>query len=300
MIRNQTEWNHEYLVSPSEYDGTLERLTSTYDQFIQLRDTLIYSGKKYKGKGGSRLIIWEKEETVEIMWKNGFKLSFEPNISMETNVINYHEWPYVEYTPKEWDFTSNDGFLKQHWYDFAKRTQRFWLISCRILKDWNYRIEYKVQVWSQATPIPAGTGKIYAFVIRYKYRNDKLVPRSIWAKDVDPDTQTWDRFHIAVWDLEQPYQEIQGQKIYWRHTINVSWQTLWTDPNWTCTASWVLNLSLWDLYKKITAIGFNDTNLNKNDVLSFHVVDQDFNSLDSILQANSNFFSVKYSEFTLL
>lgn len=288
MQRIQNEWNHEYLVSPSEYDDTSDRLSSTYDQFIQLRDTLIYSGKKYKGKAWSKLIIWEKSETVEVLRKNGLKIAFEPNIAPETTVINYHEWPYVEYTPTEWDF-STGSFLQTHSYDYAKWVQNFWLISCRILKDGNYRIEYKIQVWSNATPIPAWTTKIYAFVIRYKYLNDTLVPRDVGANDSDPDTQNANRFHIAVWDLEQPS---------WWASKTFTGTTSWTDPNGSCSVT--VTFTLADLYKKMTAVWYNDTNLNANDVLSFHVVNQSFQSLDSCLQGNSNFFSVKYNDFTIL
>lgn len=266
-MRIQNEWQHEYLVSPSAYDPTTERLESTYDQFIQLRDTLIYSGKKYKWKAWCKLIVWEKEETVEIMWKNWLKLNFQHNIDQNTTSVQ-HAWPYVEYTPLEWDFTQW-GFLATHGYDLQKWYQNFWVLSCRILEAWNYRIEYKIQVWSNETPIPSWTTKIYAFVIRYKYLNDLLVPWEISvapAKDVDPDNQTANRIHIAVRDLEQPS---------------------WADPE------------LADLFKKITAVWFNETDLDKNDVLAFHVVDQDLNSLDPYLQDNSNFFSVKYSDFTL-
>ena len=286
-MRVQNEGQHQYLVSPTGLDPTTERLESTYDQFLQLRDTLIYSEKKYKGKAWSKLIVWEKEETVEILWKNGFKLSFEPNVAPETTSINYHEWPYVEYTPTEWDFTAW-SFLTTHNYTLAKRLQDFWILSCRILKSGNYRIEYKVQVGSSATPIPAGTTKIYAFVIRYKYLNNLLVPWEVSvapAKDVDPDNQTANRFHIAVWDLQQ--------KPWW---ATITWSTSWTDPNWSCSVT----ITLADLYNKITAIWYNDTNLDANDVLAFHVVDQNLNSLDPYLQANSNFFSVKYSDFTIL
>ena len=287
-MRVQNEGQHQYLVSPTGLDHTTERLESTYDQFLQLRDTLIYSEKKYKGKAWSKLIIGEKEETVEILWKNGFKLSFEPNIAPETTSINYHEWPYVEYTPTEWDF-STGKFLQLHGYDYAKWVQNFWLISCRILKSGNFRIEYKVQVWSNATPIPAWTTKIYAFVIRYKFLNDNLVPWDIGIKDTDPDTQNANRFHIAVWDLQQPA---------WWASKTFTGSTSWTDPNGSCSVK--VTFTLADLYTKITAVWFNEANLDANDVLAFHVVDQNFNSLDPYIQANSNFFSVKYNDFTIL
>lgn len=287
-MRVQNEGQHQYLVSPTGLDPTTERLESTYDQFLQLRDTLIYSEKKYKGKAWSKLIVWEKEETVEILWKNGFKLSFEPNIAPETTSINYHEWPYVEYTPTEWDF-STGKFLQTHGYDYAKWVQNFWLISCRILKGGNFRIEYKVQVWSGATPIPAGTTKIYAFVIRYKFLNDNTTPWDIGTNDTDPDTQNANRFHIAVWDLQQPA---------WWASKTFTGSTSWTDPNGSCSVN--VTFTLADLYTKITAVWFNEANLDANDVLAFHVVDQNFNSLDPYIQANSNFFSVKYNDFTIL
>lgn len=291
MERTQFDWKHQYLATPTEYPISANENHSTYDQFIQLRDTLIFSGKYYNGKKGSKLVIGESEETVEVLWKNWFKLSFEPNIAPETTTINYHAGPYVEYTPTEWDF-SQWKFLQAHGYDYAKRVQNFWLISCRILEDWNYRIEYKVQVWSNATPIPAWTTKIYAFVIRYKYNpasqyapwNVSMAP----AKDVDPDNQTWDRFHIAVWDLQQKA---------WGASKTFSGKTTWTDPNGNCSVT--VTFTLADLYTKVTAIWFNEADLNKNDVLAFHVVDQNLNSLDPYIQANSNFFSVKYSDFTL-
>lgn len=278
---------HNYDLVPQQYSIEDNNTVSTYNQFIQLRDTLVYSGKKYPGKAWSKLIIGEKEQTVEIQWKNWLKIWFEPNIAPETTTINYHEGPYVEYTPTEWDFTQGQ-FLAKHGYDYNKRVQNFWLISCRILQDGNYRVEYKVQVGSNATPIPAWTTKIYAFVIRYKYKDDLLVPWEIGTNDSDPDTQNANRFHIAVWDLQQPSGWTQK---------TLTGHTTWTDPNWSCSVS--LTLTLADLYTKITAIGFNDTNLDKNDVLSFHVVNQNFQSLDACLQGNSNFFSVKYSDLPL-
>lgn len=292
MDFTQYDWQHEYLLTPSEYPISANENHSTYDQFIQLRDTLIFSGKYYNWKKGSKLVVGESEETIEVLWKNGLKLSFEPNITQQNTTINYHEGPYVEYTPTEWDF-SQWSFLNTSGYDLTKWLQNFWVISCRILQDGNYRIEYKIQVWSNNTPIPAWTTKIYAFVIRYKYnKQTPLVPRNISqapAKDVDPDNQTADRFHIAVWDLQQ--------KNWWA-SKTFSGNTTWTDPNWNCSVT--VTFTLADLYTKITAVWFNEANLEKNDVLAFHVVDQNLNSLDGCLQWNSNFFSVKYNDFTIL
>ena len=292
MQRTQFDWQHDYLLTPSEYPISANENHSTYDQFIQLRDTLIFSGKYYNWKKGSKLVVWESEETIEVLWKNWLKLSFEPNIQSATTVVQ-HAWTYVEYTPTEWDF-STWKFLAKHNYTLNKWLQDFWLISCRILQDWNYRIEYKIQVWSDASPIPAWTTKIYAFVIRYKYLDSLTTPWDVSvapAKDVDPDNQNGNRFHIAVWDLQQP---AWGVVLTW--TINGTCDWEWW---WHVTGSCSVPLTLANLYTKITAVWFNEADLNANDVLAFHVVDQNLNSLDPYLQASSNFFSVKFTDFTL-
>lgn len=41
---------YNYDLIPKEYDITENHVESTYNQFIQLRDTFIFSKKKYPGK----------------------------------------------------------------------------------------------------------------------------------------------------------------------------------------------------------------------------------------------------------
>ena len=41
MTRNQIDWEHDYLLSPNDYPINDNEAHSTYDQFIQLRDTLL-------------------------------------------------------------------------------------------------------------------------------------------------------------------------------------------------------------------------------------------------------------------
>ena len=50
MERTQYDGQHDYLVTPTEYPVGANENHSTYDQFIQLRDTLIFSGKYYNDK----------------------------------------------------------------------------------------------------------------------------------------------------------------------------------------------------------------------------------------------------------
>lgn len=41
---------HNYDLVPEEYEISKNRSTNTYDQFIMLRDTLVFSKKTYSGK----------------------------------------------------------------------------------------------------------------------------------------------------------------------------------------------------------------------------------------------------------
>jgi hypothetical protein len=61
---------HDYDLINKNYPISDNFPESDYNQFIQLRDTLVYSSKYYKGKKGSKLVIGEKENTVEIIYRN--------------------------------------------------------------------------------------------------------------------------------------------------------------------------------------------------------------------------------------
>lgn len=147
MQRIQNEWNHDYLLSPSEYDQTSDRLSSTYDQFIQLRDTLIYSGKKYKGKWLLRLCVGEKEETIEVMERNIFKQWFQNTWRTDENT----PWILGNY------ITSPDGTVP------PELLSQIWPLCCQIQKDWRYRIIHKEEVLPTAT-----TEKVFCYVDIYR------------------------------------------------------------------------------------------------------------------------------------
>lgn len=54
-LRPGVVYNYDLL--PKGYEITENDVVSTYNQFIQLRDTFIFSKKKYPGKAGKRLIV---------------------------------------------------------------------------------------------------------------------------------------------------------------------------------------------------------------------------------------------------
>ena len=88
---------YNYDLVPGEYPIEKNRSTNTYDQFIMLRDTLVYSKKYYKGKAGSKLIVGDSEETIEVEFYNKFMQKMNPNrkTSPSTDLQRWLKGPYV-------------------------------------------------------------------------------------------------------------------------------------------------------------------------------------------------------------
>lgn len=134
---------YNYDLLGKEYPIEENRITNTYDQFIMLRDTLVYSKKYYKGKAWSVLVIWDTEETVEIIYRNRFLQKLNPNRRTDPNDIQtILQWPYVT----------------QEWID----TATYWLASCKVVKAGYYSITHKAEIVN----IPAGTTEIRVYVER--------------------------------------------------------------------------------------------------------------------------------------
>ena len=116
--------DYNYDLIDKEYPIDENNASSTYNQFIQLRDTLVFSWKKYKWKAWSKLVVWEKEETIEIEYNNIYRMLF--NSMTDSTPTIESKWPYVEYSREAADI--------------------YWEICCVIKKDWRYRIVHKEEV----------------------------------------------------------------------------------------------------------------------------------------------------------
>ena len=133
-IQDNTDFR--YIATPTNVDYPIEdnEVHSTYDQFIQLRDTLIFSGKYYNDKAWAKLIVWASKETIEVIWKNRFKLTFEPWYSSDAeNLIQKEfEWPYVTWL----------------WADaqYASLYSTYWPLACIINQDGRYRLTHKEEI----------------------------------------------------------------------------------------------------------------------------------------------------------
>lgn len=121
MERVLESWQNGYRATPTEYPISNNNRPATYDQFMTLRDTMVFTNKYYADKAGRSLIIGTKldgtpTDTIEIWEPNIVRLDFQP------------WWLIVPYTT--WEYVSTWG---HGW------------ISCEIKKKWRYRIQHKEQ-----------------------------------------------------------------------------------------------------------------------------------------------------------
>lgn len=266
MERTQYDWEHQYLLTPQEYPIASNENHSTYDQFIQLRDTLIFSGKYYNNKAGKRLIVWDKWDwtttnTIEVRENNYFKQSFRPNWSTDiTHVTPYILWKYVSEVPAE----------------LSLQYQR-WPLCCMINKDWHYRIIHKEEILLNQTQWSTPwTKKVFCYVDIYQKDEN-------WVYKIPEDKRWW----VAVFDWQ------------WEFSKEFTWQTSWTQPNGSCSVT--VSFVLWDIIQKMTAFGYMERELNKWDVLVLRMKDWPHDETtweptweNLKLQDWSNYWSIEY------
>lgn len=278
MARKQDDRDFKYLVSPTDYNINDNEAHSTYDQFIQLRDTLIFSGKYYNDKANRKLCIgskmdWSTTNTVEIRTPNIFKQTFEPNWSEnpEEAVTTGIIWKYVS-NPDE---TVPTEIVSQAWP-----------LCCMINLDWHYRLIHKEEVLLEPE-----TNKVCCYIDIYR-KNEE------W---------TWEikyKWWVAVFDWEWG-REDDNTHFKREYTGTFSWTTSWTDPNGSCSGSCkvTVQFTLGDIIQKMTAFGYMERDLLKWDFLVLRMKDKwadestgEPQGNDLKLQQWSNYWSIEYME----
>lgn len=174
MERTQHDWQHDYLVSPWDYPISANDANSTYDQFIQLRDTLIFSGKYYNDKAGKKLCIgdkgdWTTTNTVEVWLTNYYRQSFN-NWRDSGNFNTLALGSIITSVP-------------------ADVAALAWNLSCLIKKDGRYRIMHKEEIL-----LSSSTDKVYCYVDVYrKDANDQYkIAIKWWICVFDWEWAGWD------------------------------------------------------------------------------------------------------------
>lgn len=264
MERTQYDWTHDYLLTPSEYPISDNNRPATYDQFIQLRDTLIFSGKYYNDKAWKRLIVWDKWDwtttnTIEVRENNYFIQRFQPSRTEEWNVDTK-----MLPLPSWWYITSPTAAQVDQ-----SLLSRIWPLCCYINKDGHYRIIHKEEVLLQAN-----TDKVFCYVDIYR-------KNAQWVWEIPY------KWWVAVFDWQ------------WNFSKSFTWNTSWTQPNGSCSVT--VSFKLWDIIQKMTAFGYMERELLKWDLLVLRLKDwpHDPNTWeptwnDLTLQIDSNYRSVEY------
>ena len=273
MERTQYDWQHDYIATPQEFNISANEAHSTYDQFIQLRDTLIFSGKYYNDKRWAKLIVGDTCETIEVEYKNWMKMSFEPdyrtnperqvnpwdNSSPTAAMTLQEEWGYVTWLWNPTLSTEDQAIAQRFWNDA--------IVAFKINKDWHYVMFHKEEILLQPT-----NKKVYCFLEYFKYNKD--TPNN-------PYPQSW--IPIAVFD--------------WEWEVSKTFSVSTSEWSGSCTVSF----KLWELIQKMTAFGYNERNLNKNDVLVLRCIDneRDANPQELVYQTYSNFVQINYTDLPL-
>lgn len=205
MERLLEDWQHDYRATPWEYPISDNNRPATYDQFITLRDTLIFSNKYYADKAWRSLIIWTKldwtpTDTIEIWEPNSVRLDFQPGWAVVPTI----NWKYIEVGWQSW-------------------------ITCVIKKKWRYKINHK----EQFNNIDSSITRIHTYVIQHHADNslpDTLRAVFDWERNtpweiirltsfgyVECDLQKWDRLELRLED--QNWNDITSETAYdsnWR------------------------------------------------------------------------------------
>ena len=168
MERLLEDWQHDYRATPNEYPISDNNRPATYDQFITLRDTLIFSNKYYADKAGRSLIIWTKldwtpTDTIEIWEPNLSKMAFEPGYTSSSWITDETQWTYVT---SGYSQSSNP-------------------LACTINKDWRYKICHKEQFINLDS---AWITRVHTLV--RQHHGDEIISRAVFD---------WER--ASSWDI---------------------------------------------------------------------------------------------------
>lgn len=194
MERTQYDWQHDYLLTPNEYPISANENHSTYDQFIQLRDTLIFTWKYYNDKASRKLCVgdkwdWTTTNTIEVWLPNYFRQSIQPDWST-------------------WGFTTGilGNYITEVPADIKSWDSRFGELSCMINKDWHYRIMHKEEII-----LDSSTDKVFCYVDVYrKNSQDQYEIQYKWGVAVYDWEWAWGDY--TLWDLFKKMTSIAEQE----------------------------------------------------------------------------------------
>lgn len=186
MERTQYDVDHTYRLEPKTFPISNNDRPATYDQFMSLRDTLVYSNKFYWNNAWRSLIIWIKANwnptnTIEIWEPNIVNIAFEP------------DWT-ISWTG-HWKYISTGEHLTEN------------PLSCEINMTWRYVIQHK----EQFNNIDSNITRIHTYVLQH--HGNEVIQRAVYDYEwntwweilrdtafgyLECDLQKWDRLELKI------------------------------------------------------------------------------------------------------
>ena len=178
MERLQEDWNYEYRVTPLEYPISDNIRPATYDQFMSLRDTMVYSNKFYGNNAWRSLIVgiktdWNPTNTIEIWEPNIMRQWFEPDWTTNDETV----WKFVS----SGDHTSTNP------------------LSCEINLKGRYRLQHK----QQFTNISSSITRIHSYIVQH--HGNQIIERAVfdWERNTPWEIVRLTSFGYVECDLDK-------------------------------------------------------------------------------------------------
>lgn len=160
MDRKLEQWEYGYRATPIEYPISDNMRSATYDQFMTLRDTMVYSNKFYWNNPWRSLIVWMKLDgnptnTIEIREPNIFMQSFEPTGVIEWDPLGKYisSWAHAGLNPISCEIQMDGRYVLQHKEQFNSIPSSITRINSFIVQHtWSEEIRRAVFDWEWDTP----------------------------------------------------------------------------------------------------------------------------------------------------
>lgn len=213
MKRIQDDSGHKYLAIPMEYPISDNEAHSTYDTFLKLRDTIIYSSKVYADNAWRSLIIgvktdWNPTWTIEIWRPNIFRQDIQPSWPLDPII----KWTYIKEHPDGCEIVLKWRYRITHkeqlerlqttqinrvtWYVLQKKKD--WIEIKRAVFDWAWDTIWEMKRMTSFGTIDVDLDKGDVLELHVIDQDDVDIPTSIWQ----PDSNRW-----SIEYLDLPYKD---------------------------------------------------------------------------------------------
>lgn len=228
--------------------------------FLDIWDTLLEDKKTLHNRRWAHLVVWKASKSIELEYRNKFKLWFEPNyVSDVDNLVHRDiESPYVTWL---WDYTEDPSLYTE-----------YWPLACIIEEDWRYEIIHKEEIQPQAD-----TDTVVCYVDIYRKVNDTYQILNKWwyavswwkwsfektfsgtTSGTEPNGSCSVKVSFKLWDILQkmPTRWYVEMDLYKWDILVLRMRDKEPDVGWTWEPLWnELTLQLYSNFFMVKHVGY--------------------------------------------